>query len=259
MPALKIGVELASLRLPFMKALHTAAALGADGVEIDARGEIAPPLSRTAVRQVHKMLDDRRLRVASVAFRTRRGYDTPDDLEPRIAATKAAMELAYQLGAGVVVNRVGRVPADRESSAWRQLVDVLGELGRHGARVGALLAAETGTESGEDLARLLAELPEGTLGVDLNPAALVANGFSPIEAAAVLGPRILHVHATDAVGASATRRAMPASPDAGAADYPALLATLDEHGYRGYFTVTSYGGGDPAKSIAEAIEYFRGV
>ena len=41
-PALKIGVETAGLRLPFRKALHTAAELGADAVEIDARAEVSP-------------------------------------------------------------------------------------------------------------------------------------------------------------------------------------------------------------------------
>ena len=46
MPTLKIGVELAGLRLPFKQALHAAAQLGADAVEIDAlRGMYAPPLS----------------------------------------------------------------------------------------------------------------------------------------------------------------------------------------------------------------------
>ena len=65
-----------------------------------------------------------------------------------LSGTKAAMELAYHVGAPVVVNHIGRVPADTESAAWRLLVEVLDELGRHGHRAGALLAAETGSESG---------------------------------------------------------------------------------------------------------------
>jgi sugar phosphate isomerase/epimerase len=257
-PALKIGVELAGLRLPFRKALHTAAESGADAVEIDARGEITPQeLSQTGVRQLRKLLEDHRLRVSAVRFRTRRGYDAAADLDRRIAATKAAMEFAYRLGATVVVNHVGRVPADPHSEPWRLLVEVLGELGRHGSRAGALLAAETGTESGEDLARLLAELPEGTIGVDLNPANLVAGGFSPVEAVEALGPSVLHVHATDAVRDSATGRGTQVSLGEGTIDYPALLAALDELGYRGYFTVTHHTADDPAEAVAEAIRYLR--
>ena len=53
---LRIGIQLSSLGQPFKKALLTAARLGAQAVEIDARGEIQPrEMTRTAVRQVRKM------------------------------------------------------------------------------------------------------------------------------------------------------------------------------------------------------------
>jgi len=255
---LKIGVELAGLRLPFKKALVAAAELGVEAVEIDARGEIRPGgLSRTAVRQLRKMLEDLRLRVSSVGFRTRRGYDTAAELDRRIAATKAAMEMAHALGAGVVVNHVGRVPSDEESAEWRLLVEVLDELGRHGNQVGAFLAAETGTESGDDLARLLAALPEGALGVDLNPANLLLGGFSPLEAVAALGRSILHVHATDAVREPGSGRGSEVLLGEGTADFPELLGALDQHGYRGYFTLTHNTGGDPGSELGRAIGYLR--
>ena len=69
---IKLGIELASLRLPFKKALLTARELGAVAVEIDARGELRPQdLSHTGVRQVRKMLDDLNLRVSCLSFRKR--------------------------------------------------------------------------------------------------------------------------------------------------------------------------------------------
>ncbi|MHC4401097.1 MAG: sugar phosphate isomerase/epimerase family protein, partial [Planctomycetota bacterium] len=250
MPALKIGLDLASLRLPVKKALPAAAELGADAVEIDARGELKPrELSQTGMRQLRKMLDDLRLRVSAVRFHTRNGYDTLPGLDARIAATKAAMEFAYDLGASVVVNRVGRVPADSQSDARRLLVEALDDLGRHGNQVGALLAADTGTESGEDLAGLLAELPDGTMGVNLNPGNLVLGGFSALEAVACLKDKILHVHATDAVVELAGQRGGPVSPGQGAADFPALLGALDEHGYRGYFSGVVGGEEEPLPNV----------
>ena len=255
---LRIGVELAALRLPLKKALHTAARLGADAVEIDARGEISPQkLSQTALRQVRKMLEDLGLRVSAVRFRTRRGYSTVEDLEPRVAATKAAMQMAHALGAGVVVNHIGRLPADRDSAPWRLLIEVLADLGRHGQHVGGLLAAETGTESGPDLAALLDQLPDGTLGVDLHPANLILHGFSPAEAVEVLGPAILHVHATDAARDRPADPARPIALGRGAADFPALVAALESNGYRGYYTICPSGSDTPEREIAEAIAYLR--
>jgi sugar phosphate isomerase/epimerase len=258
-PPLKIAVDLSTLSLPLQKALHMAAGVGAAAVEIDARGEITPQLSRTGVRQVRKMLDDLGLRVSAVRYRTRRGYAAMADLDVRVAATKAAMALAYNLGASLVTNHVGRIPSDPESPDWRLLVEVLCDLGEHGHRVGALLAAETGTSDGDLLARLLAALPEGALAVDLHPASLVQNGFSPLEAVAVLGPAIRLVHASDARAGSSGTPGEPAVLGRGKVDFPALLGALEEHDYRGYFTVGQVGSGDPQEEVSAAIEYLRRI
>src|SRR5262245_55977793 len=81
---IKIGIHLPSLRMPLRQAISIAAKLGADAVEIDARGELKPAdLTQTALRQMRKMLEDQRLRVCAVNFRTRRGYGTLQDLDAR--------------------------------------------------------------------------------------------------------------------------------------------------------------------------------
>jgi sugar phosphate isomerase/epimerase len=257
-PHLKIGIELACLRLPPKKALHVAAQLGADAVEIDARGELnLRQLSQTGLRQLRKMLDDLRLKVAAVTFHTLRGYDALADLGPRIEATKAAMEAAHDLGTSVVVNDIGRIPSDTDSDDWRLLVEVLDELGQYGNRVGATLAAETGSESPEQLARLLAHLPEGALAIDFNPGNLVASGFDPLEALASVGPHIIHVHATDGICDRAASRGKLVSVGQGAVDFPAVLAGLDGHGYDGHFTIQHVGGSDPVAQIGRTIQYLR--
>ncbi len=97
---IRIGVQLASLQLPFKQALLTAANLGVHGVEIDARTDLRPSeLSGTALRQVKKLLNDLDLRVVSIRFRTRRGYDSLEELDRRVSATKEAMKMAFDLGA----------------------------------------------------------------------------------------------------------------------------------------------------------------
>ena len=261
MPALKLGVEVACLGMPFMKALHTAAELGVEAVGIDSRNEVSPrELSRTGVRQLRKKLDDLHLRVAAVSFRTRRGYATEDGLEARIAATKAAMDMAYSIGANVVVNHIGRVPSDPQSSSWRLLVEVLEDLGRYGERAGSVLAAETGTESGEDLARLLAALPGGVLGVDLNPAKLLLSGFSPHEPAGASGPWLVHVHVSDAVRGPVPGSGKPAAIGQGDADFPSLLGLLEEKSYRGFYTIQQLAGAsDPIGEVSRTVEYLRSL
>ena len=260
MHAIQVGIQLASLRLPFKKAMHTAARLGADAVEVDVRHHLNPAeLGRTGIRQLRKWLEDLNLRVCAVGFRTRRGYDVLADLDARVEATKRAMRLAYELGATIVINQIGKVPPDPESTEWQLMVEVLADLGKYGERNGALLAAETGTEAGEDLARLLTALPTECLLVNLDPGNLIINGFSPLEAVAALGPQIIHVHAKDGVRDLAQGRGLEVPLGRGTADWPALIGALEDYQYRGYFTIEREKTDDPISEISQAVQFLRNM
>ncbi len=260
MPAVKIAVQLASLRMPLRKGLVAAARMGASAVEIDARGELRPQeLSQTALRELRRLLEDHDLRVSAVGFQTRRGYDVPDEIDRRVAATKAAMKFAADLRAAVVVNQVGQVPGEPEGRRWTQLVETLAELSRYGQHVGARLAAQTGTESGADLARLIAALPPGGIGADLDPGNLIINGFSPLEAVTALGEHILHVHAHDGVRDLARGRGLEVPLGRGSADFPALLGALEDYQYRGYFTIARTESDNGEYEIGEAVQYLRNL
>jgi len=257
---IKVGVQLASLRLPLKQALLTAAEMGAAAVEIDARNELrADELSHTGVRQIRKMLDDLNLRVSCLSFRTRHGYHVSENLDQRVEATKHALKLAYDLGTNVVVNHVGRVPDQADATAWNNLQQALTDIGRHGQRVGATLAAETGTETGAELLKLITALPPASLGVDLNPANLIVHNQSPREAVKALGPHILHVHANDGTRDLAQGRAIEVPLGRGSAEFPELLATLEEHQYRGYITVERKGSDNPLFEIDQAVKFLKSL
>jgi sugar phosphate isomerase/epimerase len=244
--------------MPFKQALLTAGRLGARSVEIDARTELRPEeVSATALRQVRKMLDDADLHVATVRFATRRGYHEADDLDRRVAATKAAMRLAYDLRAPYVVNSVGRVPAEADNEAWNLLVEVLGDLGRFSAHTGATLIARTGTEDGPTLARLLAALDDGAIGVDFDPAGLIENGFSVEEAARALGPHVRHVRARDAVRDRSQGRGVEVQLGRGSVDFLALFGALEDYAFRGDVTIERNTADDPQTEIAEAVAYLQ--
>ncbi len=260
MITLKIGIAIGSLRLPLNQALDVAARLGADAVEIDARHELKPAeLSQTGLRQLRKLLDERRLQVSAISYLTRRGYNVTEQLDKRVAGTKEALKLAYQLGAPVVVNQIGLVPAKSEGAEWNLLVEVLNDLGRFGEHNGARLAATTGSESGTDLAGLLAALPEGSIGVDLDAGNLLVNGFSPREAVEALGRSVIHVHATDGVRDLARGRGSEVTLGRGAADYPSLLGQLEELNYRGYFTILRRTSENPLDELRAAVQYLRNL
>jgi sugar phosphate isomerase/epimerase len=260
MQPLRIAIQLRSLRLPLRRAMETAARLGAAAVEIDARTELRPAdLSATGRREFRKLLENLDLQVAAIGFRTRRGFNVADDLERRVAATKDAMRMANQLGCSVVVNQVGRVPEDAEATDWPTMLEALTDLGNFGNHIGATLTAETGSESGEDLARLITALPDGALGVTLNPGNLIVNGFSTGDAIAALGRHILYVHAKDGVRDRARGRGDEVPLGRGLADFPAILGALEDFAYRGYLCIERERAEDPASEIGQAVKFLASL
>ena len=258
---LPIGVQIASLRIPLRQALPRVAAMGATGVELDARGELRPrDLSQTGLRQIRKWLDDYNLKVCAVSFRTRRGYDVEEDLQPRLEATKEALTFARSLHCSVVINQVGRIaPEDEDRTAWNRLVQALSDLGHFSQHVGAWLAMETGSESGQDMAQLIDALPAGSAMVNFDPANLIINGHSPDEAVRALGPHIAHVHAKDAVRDLARGRGLEVPLGRGSAEFPVLLAALEEFGYGGYLTIERESAKNPLEEIALAVQYLKNL
>lgn len=258
---LRIAIHLSSLGLPWKKALPMAAKLGAKAVEVDGRNQITPrEMSRTAVRHVRKMMEDSNVTVAAVQFRTRSGYGTLENLEQRVQATKDAMSMAYELGARVLVNNVGRVPENEESPAWSLMRDALTDIGNHGHKVGVTLAARTGSETGEDLKRLIDSLPPMSIGVSFDPGALIVNGYSVTDALKALGASVLQFRAHDAVHDVVAGRGIETQLGRGSADIAEIFSELEQHSFNGYTIVESAKGeetlpSDAPVEIGEAMEY----
>jgi sugar phosphate isomerase/epimerase len=256
---IKIAIQTRGLRLPLKRALPVAAELGVGAVELDGRHDLPiGDIGQTAIRAIRKMLEDHQLSVAAVNFASRRGFSAVDGLEARVETIKALMRLSHALGASVMPCSVGHIPAEDElPTVWSTLVEVLTDLGQYGQHVGALLAADTGAQSPDDLARLIAALPPHSLGVALNPAALTGHGHSAVAAVEQLGASVYHVYANDAMYDPAARRGEQTTLGRGAVDYPAILGALEEHGYRGHFTITGSSSDSPVDETSQAIEYLR--
>jgi sugar phosphate isomerase/epimerase len=257
--ALRIATQTRALAQSFKKALHTAASLGCDGVQFDARNELRPAeLSDTGLRQLRKMLDDLNLRVGSLSFPTRRGYTEPTDLDRRVDATIAAMKLASQLRASVLVCDLGRVPA-LESHEQATLTEVFTMLGSQALRQGVQLAAQVRFENSAQVESFIATLPEGSLFLDVNPAQLLNDGHSPVEFVKELGQHVAHVHANDAVRDFASRRVVDTVLGRGSVDFESLLGQLEEFNYRGWLTIERPASETIADECADAVKFLRAI
>jgi L-ribulose-5-phosphate 3-epimerase len=258
MNRLKIGIRLESLGLPLRRALREAQRLGVRGVQADAAGDLSPgELSQTGRRAFRHLLRGYNLELTALGCPLRLGLDAAENQQPRLEHVRKVLDLSFDLGPRVAIVGAGAIPDEPDGLRRALLRESLLDLGRHGDRVGARLALETGLESGAALATLLQGLDTGGLGVNLDPANLLEHGFDPYDGARALRGRILHGHARDARGSGASRSAREVPLGQGDIDWVKFVAVLEEVGYRGWLTVERETGDNRLPEVAEGVALLR--
>lgn len=258
MNRLKIGVRLESLGLPLRRALTAAGKLGVSGVQVDAVGDLAPgTLTETGRREFRHMLRAHNLEVTALGCPLRRGLDSAENQQPRIEHVQKVLSLSFDLGPRLVIVQAGACTDDPENPRIRLLCESLQAIARHGDRIGATLALETGLEDGAVLSSFLDRFDTGSLGVNLDPANLLLHGFDPYVAIQALNRRIVHTHARDARQASASRAAQEVPLGHGDIDWMKYLATLEEVEYRGWLTLERESGDNRLAEIAAGVAFLR--
>jgi sugar phosphate isomerase/epimerase len=259
MARLKIGVDLTALELPLRRGLEEAQRLGVAGVQLDAAGDLTPrQLSETGRRQLRQWLRAHDLECAALRCPLRRGLDEAENQEARIDHVKEVMSLSFDLGPRPVVVEAGR-PAEGDEAAAARFREALDALVRHGDRVGAILALETGPESGEAFRALLDKFDTGSLAVNYDPASLLMHGHSPYEGARTLHGRIAQVVGRDARRAGASRAAQEVPLGHGDIDWLFFMGVLEEIGYHGWVTVSREGGSNRRADVAAGVAFLRRV
>ncbi len=218
-----------------------AAQLGAQGVVIDAVGDLGPDrLSETGRREFRHALRSVQLSLIALHLPTRRPFDTVDELDLRLNRAERAFELAYDLGAPLVLARVGAIPPESDPSRRAIFSNALVDLGRRADHRGVRFAIETGTDRGTDLNALLVKLSEPALVASIDPASLLRQGIDPVATTASVGARVAHAYANDAsTGAGTSRIVNPRGQGypPGALDWEEYLGALEEINYRGFLTM----------------------
>lgn len=241
------------LRLPPHPALRDqvleTAKLGAKGVVLDATGDLAPDrLSESGRRDLRHLLRSTELSLIALNLPTRRPFDTVDQLDDRLRRAENAFTLAYELGARLVLARVGAVPAESDAIRREAFLTAVGELGRRADHRGVRLAIETGTDPGDVLRAMLDGFNTPGLAASIDPAALLQSRIDPVAATRALGDWVAHAYASDSTttGASivaANPRGLGFPP--GVLDWEEYLGALEEINYRGFLTIWP----DPTRPI----------
>lgn len=256
---LRIALATRCLNLPLRQSLRGAAEFGAAGVQFDVRDELrGVDLTETGRRQLLHALSEIGLAVASVTFPTRRGFTDETELDARIAATRSAMEFAWQLRSTVLTLRLGRIPTEKDSKEYRLLHDVVSDLARHGNQVGVTLAVTPMHDAPEALRDFVGSISTGLVGIDFDPAAFLLGGHKPEAAFRLLYQSIVHFTARDAVR-DIDGGGVEVPVGRGEVEWIELLPLLAEIAYSGWVTVVRTQGDDKRGDVARAVQYLKNV
>ena len=257
MEPLRRAVACRCLPAPLRQSIRAAVEIGATGIQFNVRQELRPAdLSESGRRQLRHDLEIEGLTISSLSFPTRRSLYDPEQLEARISGLKQTLDFAYQLRVPVVVARVGAIPQDRDSADFKSLLEVLNDVARHANRVGATLAITPTRDSASDLQDLIAQVKDGLVGINFDPAVFAMCGRDAIAAFRELHREVLHVTARDGVR-DIDGSGQEVGLGRGDVNWPELLALLTEADYRGWITVDRSNSDHVTRDAERALAYLK--
>jgi sugar phosphate isomerase/epimerase len=166
-----------------------------------------------------------------------------------------ALKMTAELGVGYLSFHAGFL--DMEDSEYaRKLMDRMADIADAASDRGIVLLMETGQESAEELCAFFDTIEHPALGVNFDPANMILyDKDDPVDAVAVLGPWIRHVHIKDAVR-TRTPGEWGAEVPWGEGEVPvdAFLRALAETGFDGALAIERESGDNRIADIGKAAE-----
>jgi len=258
--AMKIGVCLDSLTMPFRQALQRAAAMGVGGVQVSASGDLSPQrLSETGRRELRTLLRSFNLQLAALNCPLRHGIDVAENQEERIEHIRQVMALAFDIGTRLVVVPFPKIASDEASPVFERLRYSLVELGRHGDRIGVSIALEIGFDPADKVRDYLNGFEVGSLGVNYDPVNLLLRDCDPISSLMPLQGKILHTQARDARLATVSRTAAEVPLGAGDINWLNYFGTLTALEYHGWVIVKRESGENRPADVEAGVKFLRRV
>ncbi len=281
MARMKIGIMIDSLKLPVNEGLKKAKELGAKGIQVYAvAGEMAPENMSAAARKEFKTaVRELDLEIAALCGDLGgHGFEKTDENAAKIERSKRIVNLAVELGTGVVTTHIGVVPEEKSSLIYEAMHKACRELGNYAAEKGVSFAIETGPEPAARLKSFLDDVGSKGMGVNMDPANLImVLNEDPVGAVKTLGEYIVHTHAKDGV------QLQPCDPvqvyeafavggvegldfgklfnelplGEGMVPWDGYLKALKDIGFSGYLTIEREVGDDPIADIQKAVDFLR--
>ena len=153
---------------------------------------------------------------------------------------KEIADFAKMLGCDVAALHLGFITHDRQSSDYRDVIEVTRDVCDHCAANGQDLHLETGQETADGLLQFIQDVQRDNLFINFDPANMILYGTGePIEALRKVGQYVHSVHCKDGTWAANPGKEWGVEVPLGEGDVGIenYLRTLDELGYAGPLTI----------------------
>ena len=194
-------------------------------------------------------------------IRSTGGFAPDEDWPARKALSLQAGELASQMGLPMLSTHVGFVPASSEKN-YELMLQRVGDLAQALGKLGVALLMETGQEGASELLQFLNDLATPNVQVNFDPANMILYGAGdPIEAIAILGRHIRHVHVKDASLSSQPRLKWGNEVPFGTGEIRPreFLNALEKTGYRGALVIEREAGEERMRDVKHALDVLRSL
>ena len=148
-----IGVILESFKLDRSTAIKKAAEMGANGIQMYATtGQNAPEnLSKTDRIALKQEVNDAGLVFSALCGDLGMGFGNKEKNPALIEKSKRIVELAKELGTGIITTHIGVVPSNKNHERYKVMQEACFELAKFADSMDAHFAIETGPETSEVL------------------------------------------------------------------------------------------------------------
>lgn len=276
----KIGTLADWFGVGILEGIRASESCGATGVQLYAWNELDPRKATVEhIRSIQAQLRSCHQAVTALCGELGgHGFELAQDNPEKIEYLKRTVDLAQSLDCNVVTTHIGRVPEDRESQRWANMLSACQEVGAYAAQKGVTIAVETGPEPVERLMDFLS-LCAGGMGVNYDPANLVmVTQVDEVEGVYKAGSAIVHTHAKDGRcnhyagpeevyeifaqgGIEALNTVSTYFTETplgqGNVRWPAYLKALLDVGYDGYLTIEREVGKNAAADIRLAVQFLQ--
>ena len=167
------------------------------------------------------------------------GLIPPPYRDERMQIMLNASEVAEALGVKYIVTHCGYIPENRYDPTYTSFIAMMKYICGIFKTRGQWFCMETGQETPTTILRTIQDIGTGNVGINLDTANLILYGKAdPVNALKVVGDYVKCLHLKDAIWHSDTHTCFfERQIGQGEVNFPEVIRLLNEHGYRGHFTI----------------------